>query len=172
MDYETILKVFEFAYLKHDGQVRRKTKEPYITHPLNVAFIVSSISRGSSFINQLVSASLLHDVPEDTATSIDDLKKEFDNLTVSLVIELTNDDEEISKIGKHEYMKIKLIGLSSFGLRLKLADRLANIQDFPTKTYVVNTLDLMDFLKTNRKLTPKQLILVELIEHACNDFLK
>ena len=59
-----LLRAFRYADEKHAGQVRRKTKEPYISHPLKVAFILASYKR-SKKQEDLLCAALLHDTLED-----------------------------------------------------------------------------------------------------------
>ena len=56
-----VLKAYNFANSQHDGQLR-KSGEPYIIHPLQVAYILSTIGMDASTI----CAALLHDVVEDT----------------------------------------------------------------------------------------------------------
>ena len=57
---DTIRKAYEFAKEKHEGQLR-KSGEPYIYHPMNVALILTSIY--ADF--ETISAGLMHDVLED-----------------------------------------------------------------------------------------------------------
>ena len=60
-----ILEAYEFAYAKHEGQVR-DSKEPYIEHPLRVAEMVADLEMDPAS----VAAALLHDVVEDTSASL------------------------------------------------------------------------------------------------------
>ena len=56
---EVIKKAFQFASLKHSGQFR-KSGEPYIVHPMNVALILTTIYADY----ETISAGFLHDVLE------------------------------------------------------------------------------------------------------------
>ena len=150
-----ILKAIEFSTLKHEGQVRKGTGKPYITHPIMVSYVLAQYKQSKN-IEELICAALLHDTLEDTDTSFVEIANEFTPLVASLVLELTNDDNIISQIGKLEYFKIKWLGLSNYGLILKLADRLSNLKDMPTKQTVKDTLELSNHLIKNRKLTASQ----------------
>lgn len=78
-------KAFEFANEAHKN-VRRRSGEPYILHPIAVAkIVVSTIGLGYKSI----SAALLHDVVEDTNHTIDDIKRIFGEKIASLVDGLT-----------------------------------------------------------------------------------
>jgi GTP pyrophosphokinase len=82
---EVIRKAFEFANEAHKN-VRRRSGEPYMLHPLAVAqIVVDDIGLGYKSI----SAALLHDVVEDTEFSVDDLRQLFGDKIASLVDGLT-----------------------------------------------------------------------------------
>jgi hypothetical protein len=66
---------------KHEGQVR-KSGEPYIQHPLEVAYILTTIHGGPSTI----ASGLLHDVLEDTDMTKDEMAEEF-NKDVAEIVE-------------------------------------------------------------------------------------
>ena len=80
-----VQKAFEFANEAHKN-VRRRSGEPYILHPIAVAqIVVSDIGLGYKSI----SAALLHDVVEDTDYTVDDLRNLFGEKIASLVDGLT-----------------------------------------------------------------------------------
>ena len=68
-DREMIEKAYLFAKEKHKDQ-KRKSGEPYIHHPLEVAYILAQLQGGPATI----AAGFLHDVVEDTDTSIEEIK--------------------------------------------------------------------------------------------------
>ena len=84
----------------HEGQFR-KGGEPYIIHPDSVARIVRDV-KSSKEISALVAAALLHDTVEDTDLTLEDILREFGELVMSLVSELTSDEEKIAISGKEE----------------------------------------------------------------------
>jgi len=77
-----------FATAKHAGQTRKYNPNvPYVTHPLKVAEMLREIRNDSD----LVAVALLHDVVEDTDTSLYEIKIHFGKRVASLVAELTSD---------------------------------------------------------------------------------
>ena len=81
----TVQKAFEFANQAHKN-VRRRSGEPYIIHPIEVAkIVVSEIGLGCKSI----CAALLHDVVEDTGYTVDDIRSLFGEKIASLVDGLT-----------------------------------------------------------------------------------
>lgn len=151
-----------FAEARHFGQFRRGTGLPYITHPVAVRDIVHQRKR-SKHLEAILAATVLHDVLEDTPTTFSELVEEFNPLVASLVLEVTSDISEIARIGKLEYQKKRLQGMSSYALVIKLADRLHNISDNPTAKMIADTRELMAYLVQNRKLSATQYSLVEQI---------
>ena len=95
----------------------------------------------------------------------------FGGLVASLVLELTSDLEQIKKVGKKEYLAKKMAhDMSSYGLVIKLADRLDNVQDIATAKdakwrarYKAETLHIMDYIEQNRVLSGTHKKLVSLI---------
>ena len=156
-----VLDALLFATEQHDGQVRRSTNLPYITHPIVVSYIVAQFKR-SRHLSELVTAAILHDVLEDTATSFADLTARFTPLVASLVHELTSDATEIARLGK-------LVGMSNYALVIKLADRLHNISDRPTSKMVADTLEILTHVQKARRLTAAQERLAEQIVIACGN---
>lgn len=71
-DTKIITRAYEYAKSHHGDQLR-KSGEPYIIHPLQVAYILANLELDESTI----CAALLHDVAEDTDVTIRDISKEF-----------------------------------------------------------------------------------------------
>lgn len=123
-----IEKAYQFAAEKHDSQ-KRSSGEPYICHPIAVADILADLKVD---VATLTSA-LLHDVLEDTPTTIDEIKKEFgediaaivDGLTKLAKIEFNSKQERMAENFR------KMIIAMAKDLRVivvKLADRLHNMR--------------------------------------------
>ncbi len=162
-----VSKAIRFAKDKHEGQFRKASGEEYYTHPLAVSYIVAA-KKKSKKLEELIVASILHDTLEDTETTFEELALEFTPLVASLVLELTNDPEQIKLVGKLEYQKKKMVGMSSYGLLIKLADRLHNLSDHPTEKMVKDTIELIAYLQQNRILTKSHFRLIEDIEEITN----
>jgi len=163
-----------YAAIKHKGQTR-SGGDPYITHPARVAQYIKQYKQ-SHQLDALISAAYLHDTIEDTDTTHEDLKKMFGGLVASLVKELTSDTEEISRVGKAEYLSRKMAGMSSWALVIKLADRLDNVQDIATaktpewrRKYKQETETVLSRLERDRILTGTHKKLITLIRNKMKE---
>lgn len=87
-----IREAYEVAEKQHDGQFR-KSGDPYIQHPLEVAYMLAEIHGGPSTI----AAGLLHDVLEDTDITKEQLEAKFGKDITSIV-------DGVTKISKLKYM--------------------------------------------------------------------
>lgn len=155
-----VLDALQFATAKHSGQFRKVSNEPYITHPLRVSYLLASFKGSSKHMDELLAAALLHDTLEDTDTSFEELASKFGELVATMVFELTSDETEIAVIGKKEYLKKKMVGMSSYSLTIKLVDRLANIMDNPTQKTIDDTKEILKHLTNKRILTPTQYAII------------
>lgn len=151
-----IIEAIQFASKKHEGQVRRGSGLPYVTHPIIVSELVRKYKPGSKNLTELIIACLLHDTLEDTDTNYHEIERLFGTLAASLVFELTSDDETIKRMGKNAYLTQKMLTMSDYALVCKLCDRLSNIIDGPTKKYMKDTREMMDIIYDGRKLTSTQ----------------
>ena len=84
-DLKLIEKAYKFADGKHLGQVR-KSGDPYVSHCLYVAYILSAILHAGP---KTICAGLLHDTIEDTDTTFQDIENEFGNEIATMVEALT-----------------------------------------------------------------------------------
>lgn len=85
-------KAYDVAAKAHANQ-RRKSGEPYIIHPLGVATILAELQMDETTL----AAAFLHDVVEDTETTLDQLKEMFGVKVADLV-------DGVTKLGKIEYI--------------------------------------------------------------------
>jgi len=163
-----------FGSIKHKGQRRKFADEPYFEHPKRVANIVKKFKQ-SHKLDQLLSASYLHDTLEDTNTTYKDLVKLFGSLVASVVKELSSDPEEIKKVGKSKYLSDKMVNMSDWALVIKLADRLDNVSDlkqssesFRNKT-AKSTKEILHNLENRRLLTPTQKRIISAIKQKLKE---
>lgn len=129
-DRELIDKAFSIANRAH-WNMRRKSGEPYIIHPINVAKIVNQeIGLGAKSI----ATALLHDVVEDTDYSLDDVKRDFGVKIASLIDGLTKisgtyNKEASSSLQAENFRKMLLtISDDLRVILIKIADRLHNMR--------------------------------------------
>jgi (p)ppGpp synthase/HD superfamily hydrolase len=71
--FEKFNQAMEFAKIAHIHQKRKYTDEPYLCHPIAVAGLVFSVSKNDN----MLAAAALHDVVEDTPTSIEEIQAAF-----------------------------------------------------------------------------------------------
>ena len=125
---ERITKAYNRAYALHDGQFR-KSGEPYIVHPLAVAYILSELSVEPVTI----AAAILHDTIEDTEASFEDIKDNFSEDIAYLVEgvtkinQITFDSKEQALAETHQKMLLAMANDIRIIL-IKLADRLHNMR--------------------------------------------
>ena len=128
-DFARIRASYEFARAHH-GEQRRKSGEPYITHPLAVAQIVAEELHLDS---ESIEAALLHDVIEDTDATYEDVAK-LTSPTVADLVEgvskltriqyATKEDEQMENLRKMLIAMSKDIRV----ILIKISDRLHNMR--------------------------------------------
>jgi (p)ppGpp synthase/HD superfamily hydrolase len=121
-DVPLITKSYEVADRQHHGQ-RRKSGDPYITHPVAVAMIVAGLGGD----DQMVCAALLHDVIEDTACTLGALRSELGTEITELVDATTaldaSDGDQLAAFAARGHLPA-----DRRALMIKLADRLHNMR--------------------------------------------
>ncbi len=135
-DTELIRKAFVYGANRHKGQVRH-SGEPYFSHPVAVAGILSEMDLDS----ETIVAAILHDVIEDTAHSPEELKKiqeeirEYFGETVLAIVlgvtKISKFKENISREEREtEYYRNMILGMvrDPRVILVKIADRLHNMR--------------------------------------------
>ena len=127
-DTDKIMRAYKLADAAHEGQMR-SSGEKYITHPLNVASILLDYCMDTDTI----CAALLHDVVEDTETSLEDIQKQF-GADVALLVDGVTKIGQVPLNTKEEQQAEnirKILMAMSKDIRviiIKLADRLHNMR--------------------------------------------
>jgi GTP diphosphokinase / guanosine-3',5'-bis(diphosphate) 3'-diphosphatase len=129
-DKDRIRRAFEISADAHKD-MRRKSGEPYILHPLAVAkIVVEEISLG---VTSVICA-LLHDVVEDTELTLEDMEEEFGSTVAKIIDGLTKiaivvDGNSETSMQAENFRKI-LMALAEDPrvILIKLADRLHNMR--------------------------------------------
>ena len=127
-DFDMITQAYEYADKAHEGQMRQ-SGEPYITHPIAVARILVELGMDT----ETICAGLLHDVVEDTASTLDEIKKMFGAdvaLMVDGVTKLTKLSYSSKEQRQAENVRKMLLAMAKDVrvIIVKLADRLHNMR--------------------------------------------
>lgn len=127
-DLSKIITAYEFAAKAHEGQTR-SSGQPYIIHPLAVAFILLDLGMDTDTI----CAAILHDAVEDTPCTLDDLKKRFGQ-DVAMLVDGVTKLNKIPAFNREEQQAEnvrKILLAMSQDIRvmiIKLCDRLHNMR--------------------------------------------
>jgi len=127
-DTKLILRAYNFAKNNH-GEQLRKSGEPYIIHPVQVAYTLADLGLD----DQSICAALLHDVVEDTEITHQDLINEFGNEIAEMVDGVTKlsklNYESVEEAQVENYRKMFLaMGKDIRVIMIKLSDRLHNMR--------------------------------------------
>ena len=128
LDPESLSKAYKFALNAHKDQ-KRDSGDPYLSHPVAVASILTDLKLDSATI----ATGLLHDTIEDTKATYNTVKREFGKEVADLVDGVTKISKLEGKVienSKAENIR-KLILATSKDIRVllvKLADRLHNMR--------------------------------------------
>ncbi|MDO8529263.1 MAG: RelA/SpoT family protein [bacterium] len=126
---ERLLAAYELSKKAHEGQ-KRKSGEDFIQHALETALIIAKVGMRS----KAISAGLLHDVPEDTSVTSEEIKEKFGEEVAMLVEGVTKLGKIKLRESKEEYFlenTRKMFLAMAADIRvviIKLADRLNNMR--------------------------------------------
>ena len=147
-DAEIVSKAYDYAATFHEGQMRQ-SGEPYIIHPLNVAYILADMHADADTI----CAGLLHDTLEDTKATKEDIAYYFNQNVAALV-------DGVTKLSKMNFSSKKarnyannrniITGITEDVriIIIKLADRLHNMRtlefksEFKQKENAIETMEI------------------------------
>jgi GTP diphosphokinase / guanosine-3',5'-bis(diphosphate) 3'-diphosphatase len=122
-----ILKAMRFAAEKHIDQRRKDSKSsPYINHPIQVAETLWTVGEVRDMT--LLVASILHDTVEDTGTKPEEIRAEFGEDVLALVLEVTDDKSLPKQVRKQ--LQVETAPHKTHNAKLmKLADKICNVHD-------------------------------------------
>jgi (p)ppGpp synthase/HD superfamily hydrolase len=124
LDFDLINKAIYWAKKYHSDQ-KRKSGEPYYSHPLEVAYMISE----HKLKTDVIVASILHDIIEDTEVTAGMIIDNFGWRIAEIVDRLTRDRPDSSKLTVEEILNNAYQEKDKEVLLIKLFDRLHNIQN-------------------------------------------
>jgi (p)ppGpp synthase/HD superfamily hydrolase len=154
MDFR-VTAAIDFAKRAHEGQTRKYTNEPYVSHPIAVAGLVASVvDNEDMFI-----AAILHDVVEDTDVKIETIMGIFGVQVASYVADLTDTSkpEDGNRAKRKKIDRIHTSNASNSAKTIKLADLIDNTKSIVSfdpkfaKVYMAEKRELLKVLKDGDK---------------------
>jgi len=124
LDFGLINKAIYFAKKYHDGQLR-KSGEPFYSHPLEVAYMISDYNLKTD----VIAASIFHDIVEDTAVTLNMILETFGQRVAEMVNRLTRDRTDGTKLSVKEIIRMAYKNGDKEVLLIKIFDRLHNLQN-------------------------------------------
>ena len=146
LDFEVINKAIYWAK-KYHGDQKRKSGEPFYSHPLEVAYVISEYKLKT----EVIVASILHDIVEDTAVTLNMILETFGQRVAEMVNRLTRDRPDGTKLSVKEIIRMAYKNGDKEVLLIKIFDRLHNLQNihFLTADKLQKTFDqTIDFFIT------------------------
>ncbi|MDR7076914.1 (p)ppGpp synthase/HD superfamily hydrolase [Neobacillus niacini] len=121
---DVIEKALQTASKSHEGQYRKNTDIPYITHPVAVGMMLLK----AGYSDEIVAAGVLHDTVEDTPLTLEDIEKEFGAKIANIVEGSSEPDKSLPWIDRKEHT-INFLKTASEDIRAVVsADKLHNIR--------------------------------------------
>jgi len=129
LDFDLINKAIYWAK-KYHGDQKRKSGEPYYSHPLEVAYMISEYKLKTD----VIVASILHDIIEDTEVTAGMIVDNFGWRITEIVDMLTRDRPDGSKLSVEELLNNAYQKQDEEVLLIKLFDRLHNLTTLDAMT--------------------------------------
>lgn len=119
-----IEKAINFAAKAHDGQMRKSTSIPYITHPFAVGMLLQQLNCS----NDVIAAGILHDTIEDTDATYEQLVQEFGEKIAKLVLAASEHDKSLPWEERKQQTIDSLKNASLEEIQIIIADKLHNLR--------------------------------------------
>ncbi|MFK7973564.1 MAG: HD domain-containing protein [Rickettsiaceae bacterium] len=123
IDYAQVEKAIYWAKKYHADQ-KRKSGEPYYTHPLEVAYMVAEYNLKTD----VIVAAILHDIVEDTEVTFGMILDNFNERIKQMVDRLTRDRPDGTKWSIKQVLNIAYLADDTEVLLIKIIDRIHNLQ--------------------------------------------
>jgi (p)ppGpp synthase/HD superfamily hydrolase len=121
---DVIEKALQVASQAHENQYRKKTKIPYITHPVAVGMILMKAGYGE----ELIAAGILHDTVEDTRLTLADIEESF-GAKIAKIVEGCSEPDKSLPWEERKKHTIEFLKTAPLEIRAVVcADKLHNIR--------------------------------------------
>lgn len=121
---ELFNQAIQYAAQKHNGQVRKATDIPYITHPFAVAMMLQQ----AGCKKEVVLAGLLHDTLEDTSATEEEIQALFGDEVLALVISASEPDKSLPWEERKRHTLAELASRTVDEMAVIIADKLHNLR--------------------------------------------
>jgi (p)ppGpp synthase/HD superfamily hydrolase len=171
-----IVKKAAFFAKKYHGPQMRQSGEPYYSHPVAVAQILSDYAIKyfrRYFTHEIIAGALLHDTIEDTTLTFEDIKHEFGE-TIAIHVEDLTRVKEYGKITAAESLEELYLQDKYGSLTIKLFDRVHNLQTIGAKSpekvkkIIDETLGHFTTLAVYLEIPNAEQVLYQLCQNAIN----
>lgn len=119
-----IEKAINFAAKAHNGQMRKSTNIPYITHPFAVGMLLQQLNCS----DDVIAAGILHDTIEDTDATYEQLVQEFGEKIAKLVLAASEHDKSLPWEERKQHTIDSLKNASLEEIQIIIADKLHNLR--------------------------------------------
>ena len=120
---------YAFAEARHHTQRRDSDLAPFILHPLEVAVLL----RNREFDDEVVAAGLLHDVIEDTAATVEDVRARFGDRVADLVASLSDDGGIEDYAERKAALRARVAAAGADAQAIYAADKVAKARELRAK---------------------------------------
>ena len=121
-------KAINFAAMAHNGQTRKSTSIPYISHPFAVGMLLQKIKCAED----VIAAGILHDTLEDTNTTFEDLAEHFGIRVAKLVLAASEQDKSLPWEERKQHTIDGLPDAYIEEIQIIIADKLHNLRSIRT----------------------------------------
>ena len=120
---------YEFAREAHEGQERKGDASPYINHPSELARLLHAAGHDDE---EILAATFLHDVVEDTDTTLEEIEEAFGDGVRQLVDAMTEDKDIEPYERRKEHHRDQVEAGGERAVLIYAADKVANLRDLRT----------------------------------------
>ena len=117
---------YEFAREAHEGQERKGDGSPYINHPTELARLLTAAGHDDQ---ELLAAAFLHDVVEDTDTTLEEIEEAFGSGVHDLVDAMTEDKDVEPYEARKDHHRDQVEAGGERAVLIYAADKVANLRD-------------------------------------------